>query len=406
MRNITLLTGLQLCGRGAQFVLFFIISIHHGAEPHTDGVFLAYAPVSIILSTGAGIADSVFIPAVHLNGGMPTTGSLLRSISRFSLPLVTLIALISVASITFYSHVSIFAGALLVTAAIFGNQAYIFTGILNGGGYFYRVAASPIFGAIFGISLTLLLPASDISLAATFACYECGRLVFLCYSSPIPHPDHKQNSTSIYRWIGRNALFQALASICTGLIPMIHMSFANQLGQGHITYIEYANRYWQVAPLLFSATILTGFQTTIQLASKNNVNANAIFKHAKKLSALGLIIGIIFSCFYFIALPVAYAHTLLPAEVQIIVELLIIMLIATAPYVACMVCIRALAAMGRHEVIFFAAIFNLITSTIIDFFLFPTVGIYAIAVSFTISQILTYCFVGARLHIIARKTSL
>lgn len=406
MRNITLLTALQLCGRGAQFVLFFIISACHGVEPHTDAVFLAYAPVSMILAVGAGIADTVLIPAVHINGGMAAAGLLVRSTSRLTLPIVAVTALISVTSITLYTHISPYAAVLLFTAAVTGNQAYIFSGILNGGGYFYRVAISPIFGAICGSLPTLLLPASDISLAAAFASYEFARLIFLYCARTYLHSKHGCESTSIYRWISRNSLFQALGSVCTGAVPLIHMSFANQLGHGFITYIEYANRYWQIAPLLFSAVILTGFQTTSRLASNQEINIIPIFKHATKLGFFGLFTGIIFACFYSIALPVAYKHNLRPDEIKTVVLLVSIMLIATAPYVASMVCIRAFAVLGQHEVIFFAAIFNIITSTAIDFFLLPTVGVYAIAISITASQVLTYCLIGARMYALGRKTSL
>lgn len=402
MHNTGLLTALQLCGRGTQFILFFIISVRHGVDSHTDIVFLTYAPVAAILAAASGIADTVLIPAVHLNGGVFYAGSLYKTIFKTALLISTLTATASVTCFTFYTHISPYAATLLVITAIIGCQAHIYSGILNGGGFFYRVAASPIFGALCGVLTTTSLPPSDINLAATFAAYEIGRYIFLLKSFRFLDANTDLKNPNISQWISRNSLFQAMASVCSGAVPMIHLSFATQLGHGFVTNVEYANRYWQIAPLLFSAIILTGFQKISQQAINQDFNFQQINHSAFKLGCFGLLAGIVLALCYTIILPILYSSSLHPQDIKTITSLAFIMLTATGPYIASMIYLRVFAVLGRHEVILFSSILNIITSTTLDYILTPILGIYAIAISTTASQIIMCCFICIRLHAITR----
>lgn len=76
---ITLINGMS---RFLHFLFFIVIGNRFGANSTTDTVLLIQAPLLILVSVTAGIAEAVVMPAMHRAFTNSSTGNLLNLIKK------------------------------------------------------------------------------------------------------------------------------------------------------------------------------------------------------------------------------------------------------------------------------------------------------------------------------------
>lgn len=398
MRSGVALTLVNLLARGAQFALFLAISMRHGTAAHVDAVFLAYAPIAALLAIASGISDTLLIPAVLRSGGGTA-----RIVHRYAaLRAVPLSALIALTIATWHAQRIGFAAATcLVAAAASGTTAHLAAGVLNGAGAVFRVAVSPLGGACAGFAVLLLGPIDAFGIAASLLAFEAGRRATL---GVLPSSAHDAHARALGSGLVRNAALQVLSSLCSGLVPVIQLQLAQGLGPGAVSCMEYANRYWQIVPLLLSGPLLLRFRQMSSMATDAGLSTRFVHGTALALGGAAIATG---SALALIAAPLLqamYGDHLPMADIQRIGTLLTVQLPIAGVYATALVYVRALSAIGRVDIILAATLLSPLSTMLMGGWLVPSAGTVGLAVTIGIAHTLSLAAFAIATHaVLARR---
>lgn len=298
--NAFFITLLNVVARSAQLVLFLAIGNLYGANDTTDTILKLQAPLLVIITVVAGVADAVVMPTLHRAAAYGLEHEVQKRLSGYVFVTVGGISLIALL-VTFFivSPKSVGPLFFLFPIPILAAQSAIYTGALNAQGRHRLAALGPLYGGSLALIALVMLPASEISLASTLLAYELMRAVGLKANlrsliNKAAEPCDPVQLKAILTRALQNAKTQALGSFLVGLNPLIAITFASHLGESAVTLVEYANRLWNAIPLLFSGNIILFFSHASRNEAAKTGVLIAAHNAAARFGVIALIISMLF----------------------------------------------------------------------------------------------------------------
>jgi peptidoglycan biosynthesis protein MviN/MurJ (putative lipid II flippase) len=400
-----IITTLNLIARGFHLLFFLFIGNRFGVDATTDTVFLLQAPLLVIISVVAGVAESVIMPAMHRAFQMNCTKELLNAIKyRAVIFIVPVTFLVLIVASRIYENSSLGIIFILAPMPLLASLSSINTGVLNAEGKHRRAILGPIYGSMASIPFVFILPISAYSLASALVIFEVGRALGL-WLHVVKYPTIRDYNTSavhnLIGWANRGAKLQVIGSFLIALNPLVDIFFASKLEIGAITNVEYANRLWNVVPLFLSGHLTLAYAAMSREASTKNLAKSRIRLQALKLGAVASAISVVVILSSDFIINVLYGIGKMDElSRKTLSNLLSCYLLGAGPFLGGLVFVRALSSEGRINIITYIAGFSVITNVILNFILIYAFGLNGIwlATSFTYicnAILLGYMF-GAR----------
>jgi peptidoglycan biosynthesis protein MviN/MurJ (putative lipid II flippase) len=398
------LTSINLIARGTYFLVFLLIGNLYGATGVTDTVFLLYAPIAVAVTVIAGIAEIVYMPAAHRAEKLHCTQAFQRHLFQKAIVTVSILSpLFALVSFIVAGEINLLV-VLLIPIPVLATTSAIHAGAFNAAGKFRTAALGPVYGALCAATAIWLLPRSAAGLAGTLLVYEIGRAASMYIHAariPLPHEDPRDhNVEQLLSWAIRGIWLQALGSLLVALNPVVDMLFARTLGHGAVSSVEYANRLWIIIPLLFSGALMMTHSRFSRAASHAVLDHRQVHSRALQLGLLAAFAGLL----------IAFAANLWfmdwlygwgqmdSATREAVATLLAAYLIGAGPYIASLVYIRALSAVGMVGHITQAAAVSLVVNAILDWALIGPLGLMGLGLATTISYLAVTVYLYLSLH--------
>src|SRR5215813_3545282 len=125
-------TLVEVFARSIHLLIFLIIGNRFGAGMITDAVFFLYAPLTVIMSVTAGIAQAVVMPGEHRAQVSQCTNAFRRLIIRHTISTVLPISIIIILGAwTISDHAGLLVALILLPIPTLASLAAIYTGLLN-----------------------------------------------------------------------------------------------------------------------------------------------------------------------------------------------------------------------------------------------------------------------------------
>ena len=387
------ITAMNVLSRGLHLLLFLSIGNRFGADATTDTVLFLQAPLLVIMSVTAGAAETVVMPAMHRAFHSKYPQELLRALrlrAIFFVTPVTFIVLLVAAQMK--QNVSVGLLAVLAPMPILATFSSIHMGLLNAEGKHRKALLGPLYGSLISIPLLFVLPSSVYTLACILMLFELGRAGGLWlhigrYKKS--DADEKTIIRSLIAWASRAAKHQAIGSFFIALNPLVDILFANKLGTGAVTQLEYANRLWYVVPLLFSGHVTLAYASMSQAASRNYFDRRKVNIKALKLGIAALIVSslAIVSKRLIINLLFGFGR-MNEANLSTLANLLAFYLIGAAPFLMGLVFVRALSAEGRTKIMRNIAVISVGVNIILNIILIKAMGLNGIGLATSLAYII------------------
>ena len=346
------LSGLNILGRGAQFGLFWAIATVFGAFSITDEVYRIYTPLLTVCAVLSGVIEVLALNYL----------SHARSQSKFE-PSARLLYLrvVQVSGVgalltmlllwNYCSDVSVLSFALLplllLPSAMLGQ-------LLNVQGKTHASAMAPLAGMVVAAVVLLVASQGGYWLALVLVAYELGRYVWLVLAAKelsmargcrisVKASGHELELGNYRELI----VWQLLAGLLMGLVPLINLYFANHIGHGAITMVEYVSRLWNLAPLLLSGPLTYLSLALSRMAAENDIKPAFLHRNALSLFGLGALIVMPLVVFRMPFIDFLYGVSgLSHSQRQDMADLLALFLLGAPLYVAGLAYVRALSACG------------------------------------------------------------
>ncbi|MGH8607361.1 MAG: lipid II flippase MurJ [Gammaproteobacteria bacterium] len=392
--NALFITLLNVVARSAQLLLFLAIGNLYGANDTTDTILKLQAPLLVIVTVVAGVADVVVMPTLHRAAVYGLEHEVQKRLSGYVFVTVGGISLIALL-VTFFivSPKSVGPLFFLFPIPILAAQSAIYTGALNAQGRHRLAALGPLYGGSLAIIALLMLPASEISLASTLLAYELMRALGLranlrSFINKAPEPcDPVQLKAIIIRAL-QNAKIQALGSFLVGLNPLIAITFASHLGESAVTLVEYANRLWNAVPLLFSGNIILFFSHASRNEAAKQGMLVAAHNAATRFGVIALIISMLFIVWRHQITFLLYGNGELDPTLQSqFAELLGCYFFGAGPFIASIVYTRIFSARGEPGVLVKAAAFSVAANCTFNWIFVSMLGLSGIGVASAITHL-------------------
>lgn len=350
------ITLINLIARGCHLLLFLSIGNRFGTDTTTDTVFLLQAPLLVLMAVTAGAAEAVVMPAMHRAYRSNCSRLLLRVLTRRALLLVVPIALaISVFALQFVKGATPGLACLLVPMPVLASLSAIKVGVLNAEGKHRLALLGPLYGGLLSLPVLYLIPRSGYSLAIVLLLFELGRAGGLWLHKVSRHLESNLDVREVgdlISWATRGARLQAIGSFLMALNPFVDVLFANLTGIGAVTKVEYANRLWNIVPLLLSGQLIIAYAHMSRTASRSRLDYKQVHRKAVTLglAAVGVSLVVIASSDFIIDLLYGFGKMNESARMKL-ADLLVCYLVGTGPFLGGLVYVRALSSEGRIAVI-------------------------------------------------------
>jgi peptidoglycan biosynthesis protein MviN/MurJ (putative lipid II flippase) len=384
------ITALNLIARGFHLLFFLSVGNRFGADATTDTVFLLQAPLLVIMSVAAGAAETVIMPAMHRAFQMDCTKELLNAIKFraviFILPVTLLILLVAG---RIYENSSLGIIFILAPMPLLAALSSINTGVLNAEGKHRRAMLGPLYGSVASIPFVFVLPFTAYSLASALVIFEVGRSfgLWLHVERYFAISDYKSSAVhNLIGWANRGVKLQAIGSFLIALNPLVDIFFASKLDIGAITNVEYANRLWNVVPLLLSGHLTLAYAAMSREASTKHLIKSRVHLQALKLGAVASAISVVVILSSDFIINTLYGIGKMDElSRKTLSNLLSCYLLGAGPFLGGLVYVRALSSEGRINIITYIAGFSVITNIILNYILIYAFGLNGIglATSFT-----------------------
>ncbi len=387
------LTVFNVIARAAHLIFFLAIGNHFGADAGTDTVFFLFAPLAVIMSVFAGVADAVVMPAMHRALALNCERRMRFALIWRTVVLVPPTTLVALVLTLFVTHgVPMNVTLLLLPIPLLAVLSAIFVGLMNAEGKHKGASLGPLYGAFFSFLPLYLMSPTMTSLALTLLLFEIGRILGLFISLGRSHysrQDEHENANGLFIWALRGSRWQAVGSFLMALNPLIAVYFARTLGEGAVTSVEYASRLWNLIPLVFSGHLTIAYARMSQLAASNEFEFRSVHNLAAKTGLAGLILCLLSIIIVPGAIELAYGAGKLGVQARAeVVVILKAYLWGAAPFVAGMIYVRAISAQGRAQILTRVAAVTILVNTAILAVLINWLGVAAVGFAASATQII------------------
>lgn len=342
----------NLLARAAHLGFFLVVGNRLGANAGTDAVFLLYAPLAVISSVAAGVAETVVMPVMHralergCAAGLPW---------RLSARLLLLVAPAGVVAVligwVLAGSAPAGAALLLAPVPVLAALSAILTGVLNAADRHLAAVLGPFWGGLAASLVTWLAPPDPLTLALALFTFEAGRFAGLLVRLPRlagATTDSAAAARELLAWATRRGLMQALGNLLAALTPFIAVLYARGLGPSAVTCVEYSGRLWNLVYVLFFGHLLMAYAAMSRQAAAGRLEPGAVQRRAFRFGAVALPLSIAGVFGSPTIVTWLYGGGAMEPDVQAsLASLLGWYLASTAPYIAGMVYVRALSAEGR-----------------------------------------------------------
>lgn len=389
-------TLVNVLARISHLLFFLIIGNKYGATAITDSVFYLQAPILVLMAVVTGAVDAVVMPVFHRADGKDTAKYLLHySIKRivvFTLPLSGLVLVIFSSIRGGFDWILI---CILIPLPLFGGLAALKSAILNASNRFKAALLGPLFGGLVSVPFVLLASPDIHTFAFGFLLFEIGKFLGVSLFTDLSaggRPLQTSIGDNIAQWGTGNAKWQMLGSFILALVLLIDIWFASALDAGSVTYVEYANKLWNIVPLLFVGHIAMAYASFSRSASHGiqKTGTCSIHSIAVRYGIIAFFVSmlLILSAKSFVGFLYNFGEMGGDAQVKL-TTLLQCYLVGAGPYVCGLVYVRAFSAVGRVSVLTFVACIGLITNILFDALLVHFFGLNGIGIATSI-----VCFVN------------
>src|SRR5437879_533068 len=125
-------TLIEIFARSIHLLIFLIIGNRFGAGIVTDAVFFLYAPLTVIMSVTAGIAQSVVMPGEHRAQVAQCSNAFRRMIIRHTVNTVLPVSLLAILGAWIIStQADLLVALILLPIPTLASLAAIYTGLLH-----------------------------------------------------------------------------------------------------------------------------------------------------------------------------------------------------------------------------------------------------------------------------------
>jgi putative peptidoglycan lipid II flippase len=383
-----LVTLVNVLARGSHLLFFLIIGNIYGASDVTDTVLYLNAPLLVLMAVVSGAVDAVAMPMFHRADGRDSAQFLFQSavkyIIRFILPLSILLLFIFS---FFRGYHNFLLCTILLPIPLLGSLASLKTGLLNASDKFKSALLGPLFGGFLAVPFVVFAPVNIYCFAASFLLFETGKFFGIFFIKDITTGGKLLkigNAGEIFQWGLHNARWQILGSFLLSLVLVIDIWFATTLGVGSVTFVEYANKLWNVVPLLFVGHITLTYAALSRSASSGEKKfaPSVVHKTAARYGMIALLLSALFIWMCPFLLKIIYGFgTLTANNLDQLAHLLQYYVLGASPYVCSLVYVKALSAEGRISVITFVAAIGLVCNIFGDFIFIRLLGLNGIGLA-------------------------
>jgi putative peptidoglycan lipid II flippase len=401
-------TAVSIIARAAHLLFFLVIGNKYGASSSTDFVIYMLAPLTVLSGVVSGAAETVVMPVFHKTDNPEAARYIflysIKKIIIFTLPISFIIVAILSAAFQKYDFLTI---ATLLFIPLLSGLSSLKTGVLNASGRFRAAVSGPFFGALSAVTFLFFAPVNIYCFSLSFFIFELGKFLFLFLFDDIATgkiPKKNESDDRIITWGIRNAKWQLLGSFVFSLGYPVDIWFASTLDSGSVTFVEYANKLWNIVPLFFVGHITVIYaafsKASIQGSTSINIHRAAIRY---------LFFGAAGSLFVFFAsdciIRMLYGFGEMNVQHQEkLSDLLKNYLIGAGPYVGGLVYVRAMSAAGRSDLLFAVACFGSLCNVIFDALFIRVVGLNGIGLATSLIYIINF-FIFSCCHENIKKTS-
>ncbi len=313
----------------------------------------------------------------------------------FSKRIVVYISLLSIvicfASSLVYKNNNYYLIFILFLIPVLASLSALKAGVLNASNRFQAAVSGTLSGAAAAILFLLITPIHIYSFASSFLAFEAGKLAWLSFFKDISSGGRSQRTDSsekIIRWGYKNTKIQLLASFIMALIYPVDIWFAQTVKEvGAVTFVEYANKLWNIVPLLFTGHIAVTYAAMSKTASASEESFKKINVHsiAVRYLVLGTITGILIISTSDYLVSLLFGFGKITAQQQTVLSgLLESYLFGSGFYIGGLVYVRALSAAGKINILLIIATYSLCCNIVLDAILIKIAGLIGIGFSTSI----------------------
>ena len=386
-----IVTIINIISRSSYFLLFIIIGNKFAISDFTDKVFYILAPQMMLLGIGSSVIEATIIPTLHKTdlGGESkyVIRYFVRKIILILIPISILFLIIFSIS---YGRFDVYLIMILFPIPLFGILSSIKTNVLFVSRKFNVAMMGPLFGGIVTIPIVLLLPNNVYSLAFAILLFEVFKMVWLySFRDDFLRIIERGNSNAlkIAQWGWHNAKWQIIGSSTLSLIVLVDIWFAYMVGNGAITYVEYANKLWNAVPLAFAGHILfkySSFSVSANASNKKLYSKNIHFI-AIKYGFIAFVVSVIIIIFSNNLINILYGFgNFIEKDKESLTSLFKCYLFGSSFYVGGLIYVRAFSALGKTRILTYIALIGLIFNLILDYVLIRYFGIQGIGLATSI----------------------
>ena len=398
------ITGVNIFARLFHLLVFLLIGNLYGMGDITDLVFLVYAPLAVIMSVTAGAADVIIMPGVHRAEAHNCIPEFLQAIFMRAIVFVFLATLLAlVISILISDNVAsnYVIIALLAPIPILSCVSSFASNILNAHDRFRQAVLGPIFGTAGAVLVLFLLPKSSAALALALFSYEAGSAAGLWFiarqfisGGANNNPDMVRQVT---RWAMGGARMQIVGSLLAALTPMINILFAKSLDPGAVSTVEYASRLWNLMPLLFTGSLMVFYSQRSRAESRQVPDLGATRAMARNLGMISLILSLVAIILAKDIVDSVYSWGKMNnSERTALAHLLMMYLLGSSAYIAGLVYVRAISAMGKVHILTLAALLGVILNIAFNAIMIRYFGLSGIGIAASLTNVAVALFVYNR----------
>jgi peptidoglycan biosynthesis protein MviN/MurJ (putative lipid II flippase) len=380
-----IVTSVNLLARGSHLLFFIIIGNKYGASNITDTVVFFLAPLMVLTAVTSGAAETVIMPVFHRAKNADTAKYLFvystKKIMVFTLMIGSIIIILT-SMITGCWDFKLM--VILLPVPLLGSLSALKCGVLNASGRFRVAILGPLFGGLTAVLFLMLSSVNLYSFGISFLLFELGKVGSLWFLKDITSTGHSLRSDlgdMIAKWGTGNARMQIISSLLLALVLPVDVWFASTLDTGSVTFVEYANKLWNVIPLLFVGhiTIVYSLLSKAESGLKKTVRPINIHKIALRYGFFGVGASFIIILVSKYLIGFLYGFGKLDSHQQLVLtNLFNSYLLGAGPYVGALVYVRAMSAMGRIDLQLVVASLGLICNIICDTILVWTIGLNGI----------------------------
>jgi putative peptidoglycan lipid II flippase len=390
-----IVTIVNILARGSHLLFFIVIGNKYGASGITDAVIFLLTPLLVITAVATGAAEAVIMPSFHKVDNADTAKYLFvystKKVIKYILP--SSLIVIGICSVITRQW-NLFLVLILLPVPLIGSFSSLKVGILNASNRFRIAILGPLFGGLTAVLFLAFAPINMYCFALSFLLFELGKLGGIWFFKDITsggQPLRSILADSIAKRGAGNARLQIIGSFILALVYPVDVWFASTLEIGSITFVEYANKLWNIIPLFFVGHIAIIYSSLSKKEAGylDTPTSLKVHKLALKYGVLGGLASLLVIGFSNFIVSCLYSFGQMDNSQQIMLaNLLKSYLLGAGPYVGALVYVRALSVLGRIDFLLVVACQGLFCNIVCDYIFVKIFGLNGIGFA---TSIVCFC---------------